>query len=58
VVGVEIINGQVFVTLPKVVLVMTKQEFMESLKHGKAWRRRQSPAQRPTTYGVDGPRAE
>ena len=49
----EIINGQVIATLPKAVLVMTTQEFIEALR--KAWRRRQSLTQRLTTHGAGGP---
>jgi hypothetical protein len=35
VIRIKIIQGQVIVTLPKAVLVMTKQEFIEALRRGK-----------------------
>jgi hypothetical protein len=35
-------DGQVIVTLPKAVLVMTKAHFIEALKRGKAFRRREA----------------
>jgi hypothetical protein len=35
-------DGQVIVTLPKCVLVMTKAEFIEALKRGKVFRRREA----------------
>jgi hypothetical protein len=40
--GMEILfqDGQVIIPLPKAVLVMSRAEFMASLKRGKAWRRR------------------
>ena len=57
-IGIEIINGQVIVTLPKAVLVMTKQDFIAALRRGKAWRRRQAQAQRLITRGAGGPIAE
>ena len=55
VIRIKIIQGQVIVTLPKAVLVMTKQEFIEALRRGKTWRRRQSLTQRLTTHGADRP---
>jgi hypothetical protein len=52
--GIEIINGQVIVTLPKAVLVMTKQQFIEALRRGKVWRRKQALAQRLRTHDAGG----
>jgi len=43
---IQIIDGQVIVTLPKAVLVLTRQEFIQALRRGKAWRRQQAMAQR------------
>ena len=37
---IEVVHGQVMVTLPETILVLTKEEFIEALKRGKAWRRR------------------
>jgi hypothetical protein len=55
VIGIEISNGQVIITLPKAVLEMTKQQFIEALRRVKAWRRRQALAQRLTRPGAGGP---
>jgi hypothetical protein len=44
-------DGQVIVTLPKVLLVMTKQHFIEALKRGKAVRRREAFVKRLQAYG-------
>ena len=35
-------DGEVIVHLPKCVLVMSRQQFIEALKRGKAYRRRQA----------------
>jgi hypothetical protein len=35
-------DGQVIIPLPKAVLVMSKAQFIEALRRGKAWRRRQA----------------
>jgi hypothetical protein len=43
---VEMKDGQVIVTLPKAVLVMSQAEFVAALKKGKAWRRAQDLARR------------
>jgi hypothetical protein len=55
VIRIESINGQVIVTVPKTVLVMTIQQFVEALQCGKAWRWRQALTQRLTMDGADGP---
>jgi hypothetical protein len=56
VIGIEIINGQVIVTLPKAVLGMTKQACIEALRQAR--RRRQSLTEGLTTHGAGGPIAE
>jgi hypothetical protein len=40
--GIDMCEGQVIVRLPKCVLVMSKPVFIEALKAGKAWRRREA----------------
>jgi hypothetical protein len=40
VIGIQLIDGQVLVTLPQAVLVLSKVECIHALQRGKAWRRR------------------
>jgi hypothetical protein len=42
-------DGQVLVKGPKCLIVLTKSEFIQALKRGKAYRRREAMAQRLTT---------
>jgi hypothetical protein len=42
-------GGEVIVSLPKCVLVMSRQQFIEALKRGKAYRRRQAMRARHDT---------
>lgn len=35
-------DGQVIIPLPKAVLVLTRAQFIEALRRGKAWRRREA----------------
>lgn len=53
-ISIQIVKGEVIVTLPKAVLVMSRQEFIAALKRGKSWRRRQARArrQREGPYGL------
>jgi hypothetical protein len=46
VIGVEVKDGRYVVTLPKYSLVLTKAEFIQALRRGKWWRRRQRPEAR------------
>jgi hypothetical protein len=43
-IGIEIINGQGIVTLPGVVLVMTKRQFIDSLRRSIAEERHELAA--------------
>jgi hypothetical protein len=42
-------GNEVIVRLPKCVLAMSRERFIECLRQGKRWRRQQSLAQRLTT---------
>ena len=46
-------GDQVIVQVPKAVLVMTRQQFIEALRRGKAYRRREALAQRLTKSAQD-----
>jgi hypothetical protein len=39
---IEIRDGRYVITLPKCVLVLTKAEFIQGLRRGKWWRRREA----------------
>jgi hypothetical protein len=41
-IGVEIREGLYILTLPKCILVLTKAEFIQALRRGKWWRRREA----------------
>jgi hypothetical protein len=41
-IGVEVPDGLYIITLPKSVLVLTKTEFIQALRRGKWWRRREA----------------
>jgi hypothetical protein len=41
-IGVEVKDGLYVVRLPKSILVLTKTQFIQALKQGKWWRRRQA----------------
>jgi hypothetical protein len=45
-IGVEVKDGLYIISLPKCVVVMSKAQFLEALKKGKWWRRRQALAAR------------
>jgi hypothetical protein len=42
----EVRDGWYIVRLPKCVLVLTRQQFIEALRRGKWWRRQQAMAAR------------
>ncbi len=41
-------DGQVIIALPKVILVLTREQFIAALRRGKAYRRREALAARKT----------
>jgi hypothetical protein len=43
---IEFVDNQVLIRIPKALLVLTKQEFLQALKRGKAYRRREQRAKR------------
>jgi hypothetical protein len=43
---IEVVDHQYVIRLPKMVLVLTKAQFIEALRQGKAYRRRERQAQR------------
>ena len=46
-------GNEVIVRLPKCVLAMSRERFIECLRQGKRWRRQQSLAQRLTKSAQD-----
>jgi hypothetical protein len=47
-VAMEVRDGWYIVTLPKCVLVLTREEFIQALRRGKWWRRREVRQARQT----------
>jgi hypothetical protein len=41
---IELKDDRYVIRLPKMVLILTKAEFIEALRRGKAWRRREAMA--------------
>jgi hypothetical protein len=45
---IEFIDNQVIIRIPKALLVLTKAQFIEALRQGKAYRRREQYMKRVT----------
>jgi hypothetical protein len=41
-IGIEVKDGLYLITLPKGLVVLTKAEFIQALRRGKWWRRRET----------------
>jgi hypothetical protein len=41
-IGLEVRDGFYIITLPKSILALTKAEFIQALRRGKWWRRREA----------------
>jgi hypothetical protein len=45
-IGIEVKDGFYLISLPKCLVVLTKAEFIQALRRGKWWRRREALAAR------------
>jgi hypothetical protein len=45
-IDIKLVDGRYLITLPKLTLVLTKAQFIEALRRGKAYKRQQALASR------------